>query len=93
MVRVNDLASLGPHHCGFESHQGILDSVMRGFTARLWSVGGSTQVLACARNIAQRSTRDLPLPVNLESHHITFKMLVLLKTQDTNISCTALNQI
>ena len=81
VVRVVDLESLVPHHCGFESQQG-LDSFMWGsHPASLRNVGGSTQVPTCAWNNAQRGTWGLPPPVKMESCHITFTVLVWRKSQ------------
>jgi hypothetical protein len=47
----------------------------------LWNVGGSTQVPVCAWNNAWKGILGLPLQVKLESCHMTYTMLVWLKTQ------------
>ena len=77
VVRVVDLESLVPPHCGFECLLGTVDTFMWGrYLASLRNVRGSTELPVCAWNVAGRGTLSLSPPVKLESHHITFTLLV-----------------
>ena len=72
VVRVVDLESLAPHRCGLESNS----FMWRSYPASLGNVEP-----ACAWNNARRGSWGLPPPVKLESHHMTFTMLMQRKIQ------------
>ena len=75
LARVVDLDSLSSHRCGFEFRQGLWilpcdEAIQVPYGTVI--IGGSTQLLARARNNARMDSRSLPPAVKLESDHITF---------------------
>jgi hypothetical protein len=91
VVKVFDLKPLAPHHCRFESRQGLWILSCEEAIQLVRNVDGSTQVPVRAWNNARKGTWGLPPPVKLERRDMTYTVSMWRKTQLNLSICVLFN--